>query len=230
MMCVLRFRTVWGVKPGRITSIGRNGSPVSKLRATVGLPASNKCIHIEWPDCAGMKPENHLKRYHRQSKNAKSSGLLKLTCKAASVDGWSIEESVEFFSGTLVADAEEGLAGKVCHGTHRNWSFFSPYNTATILTQVPELKVTLDISHHVGHIHAGVGTTQASKCPDPTNPVFDLERQFFGKQVITQFDKSKPITFVPEYGPFPYHAIGSVFSFSEFADKEGSRLQPLFEQ
>lgn len=105
------------------------------------------------------------------------------------------------------------------------------------------------MSLQVAHIHARIGTTQASQCPDPTNSVFDLERQFFEtiwKQVITQFDKSEPITFVPEYGqvkiqcldctllmissPFPYHPIGSVLTFSELADKEGSRLQTLFEQ
>ena len=33
-----------------------------------------------------------------------------------------------------------------------------------------------------------------------------------------------------DFSPFPYHPIGSVLTFSELADKEGSRLQTLFEQ
>lgn len=48
-----------------------------------------------------------------------------------------------------------------------------------------------------------MGTTQASQCPDPTNPVFEAERRYFEKiwkAIITQADKSEPITFVPEYG------------------------------
>jgi hypothetical protein len=99
-----------------------------------------------------------------------------------------------------------------------------------------------------------MGTTQASQCPDPLNSVFEQERKFFEKiwkDIITQADKSEPITFVPEYGyvdllcyfsalksllttastsPFPYHPIGSVMTFSELADKEGARLQTLFEE
>jgi hypothetical protein len=99
-----------------------------------------------------------------------------------------------------------------------------------------------------------MGTTQASQCPDPLNPVFEQERKIFEKiwkDIITQADRSEPITFVPEYGyvsricrcetprpslttastsPFPYHPIGSVMSFSELADKEGARLQKLFEE
>lgn len=89
------------------------------------------------------------------------------------------------------------------------------------------LRVTADISHfvvvserlldegegdrellrtiipHVGHIHARIGTTQASQCPDPTNEVFTAEREFFEriwKQIIEATAKSHPITFVPEYG------------------------------
>ncbi|KFZ02879.1 hypothetical protein V502_11428 [Pseudogymnoascus sp. VKM F-4520 (FW-2644)] len=282
-MSVLRFQTVWGVEPGKdyvhwakwfpdLKAQGYTGVEIDITELLAELPALRalldkvglECtvlIHTEWPGYVGpkptgMKPEHHLKRYRDQIKNAKLLKPIKINSQSGD-DGWSIEESVEFFRGTLVADAEGGLTGKVSHETHRNRSFFSPYNTAKILAQVPELKVTLDISHHVvvaerlldsgpdddkllakiiphvTHIHARIGTTQASQCPDPTNPVFDSERQFFEKiwkQVITQFDKSEPITFVPEYGPFPYHPIGSVLTFSELADKEGSRLQTLFEQ
>ncbi|XRM47115.1 hypothetical protein ABZX51_010116 [Aspergillus tubingensis] len=72
-----------------------------------------------------------------------------------------------------------------------------------ILQRVPELRVTADISHwvvvcerlldqgeedreildrlipHVRHIHARMGTTQSSQCPEPLNPAFGAERQFF---------------------------------------------------
>ena len=52
-------------------------------------------------------------------------------------DGWSIDQSVEFFTGTLAIDAELGLAGMVSHETHRNRAFFSPYSTAAVLKRVP---------------------------------------------------------------------------------------------
>lgn len=53
-------------------------------------------------------------------------------------DHWSLDESVEFYKGTLAVDAELGLEGKVCHETHRNRSLFTPYSTAYVLRHVPK--------------------------------------------------------------------------------------------
>lgn len=53
-------------------------------------------------------------------------------------DYWPISESVDFYRKTLVVDAEVGYAGRVQHETHRNRSFFNPYNTDAILKEVPE--------------------------------------------------------------------------------------------
>ena len=59
----------------------------------------------------------------------------------------------------------------------------------------------------VGHIHARIGTTQASQCPEPLNPVFKQERQcmerLWTKIIQSQVKRNGPnasIIFVPEYG------------------------------
>lgn len=58
----------------------------------------------------------------------------------------------------------------------------------------------------VRHIHARMGTKQSSQCPEPLNPVFAAERQFFEKfwlriiKVRQQTDPDCRITWVPEYG------------------------------
>jgi hypothetical protein len=56
----------------------------------------------------------------------------------------------------------------------------------------------------VTHIHARIGTTQSSQCPEPEDPVFKEERQFFEKlwlRIIKARSRdSDVITFVPEYG------------------------------
>lgn len=59
------------------------------------------------------------------------------------------------------------------------------------------------------HIHARIGTTQASQCPEPLNPVFQEERlcmeRIWTKIIQSRFKQDGPdsvITFVPEYGYF----------------------------
>ena len=60
--------------------------------------------------------------------------------------------------------------------------------------------------HQVGHIHTRIGTTQSSQCPDPSNPVFTAEREFFEKywlEIMEWKKRQDPdcrITWVPEYG------------------------------
>lgn len=61
--------------------------------------------------------------------------MMRLTDRGS--DQWSVDEAVEFFEGSLLVDAEVGLQGKVCHETHRNRAFFSPYTTAKVLKRVP---------------------------------------------------------------------------------------------
>ncbi|KAK1148103.1 hypothetical protein N8T08_010741 [Aspergillus melleus] len=237
---------------------------IRRLCDEIGLEIS-VLIHTLWPMYAGPKPagltpKDHLAGYRTQLERAKTLRPYKINAHSGD-DQWSVDEAVEFFEGSLVVDAEVGLQGKVCHETHRNRALFSPYTTAKVLRRVPSLRVTADFSHfvvvcerlldqgeedkelirtiipHVNHIHARMGTTQSSQCPEPTNPIFKDERRFFEdswKQIIEAFAtgtfKSEPMTFVPEYGPFPYHPFGAASDFSDVADSEASRLHPLFEE
>ncbi|KAJ4245457.1 hypothetical protein NW762_013966 [Fusarium torreyae] len=45
-----------------------------------------------------------------------------------------------------------------------------------------------------------------------------------------QEDPDSVITFVPEYGSFPYNPYGSAHSNAEVADSEGLRLYELFKK
>ncbi|KAF3077233.1 hypothetical protein CFAM422_000745 [Trichoderma lentiforme] len=90
---------------------------------------------------------------------------------------------------------------------------------------------------HVSHIHTRVGTTQATQCPAPTHPDFEQERLCYERLWLSilkcQFEKNDPdavITFVPEYGPFPYHPFGSIKAYGDVADEEAQRLQGVFKE
>ncbi|CAG7563104.1 unnamed protein product [Fusarium equiseti] len=85
-----------------------------------------------------------------------------------------------------------------------------------------EIDKELGLTGFVTHIHARIGTTQSSQCPEPEHSIFKEEREFFERfwlrVVQARSQDSDVITFVPEYG-----------SHGEVADSEGKRLQELFE-
>ncbi|KAJ4128209.1 hypothetical protein NW768_008496 [Fusarium equiseti] len=224
----------------------------------VGLEAT-VLIHTAWAGYVGARPKDltpdiHLDIYRQNLERAKILTPVKINAQSGG-DYWSLNDSVYFYQKTLKIDEELGLTGLVSHETHRNRSLYSPYAAKYILKRVPKLRVTADISHwvvvcerlldlgeedkeildltQVTHIHARIGTTQSSQCPEPENSIFKYEREFFERfwlrVVQARSQDSDVITFVPEYGPYPYHPYGSVRSHGEVADSEGRRLQELFD-
>ncbi|KAL3449942.1 xylose isomerase-like protein [Aspergillus insuetus] len=227
----------------------------------VGLEIS-VTLFSSWPKYIGPRPPGLTPEYHAQffREQLKIASILKpVRVNAQSgADHFSWDDSVRFYQLALQVAKEEGFEGRVCHETHRNRSMFNPYAADYVLQRVPELRITADISHwvvvserlldegeedaaildrvipHVGHIHARTGTTQSSQCPEPLNPVFTAEREFFEKfwvRVIQHKQNTDPdstLTWVPEYGPYPYHPINTAQTFDELADSEGKRLEALF--
>ncbi|TDZ32969.1 hypothetical protein C8035_v006123 [Colletotrichum spinosum] len=210
------------------------------------------------PRPPGLTPKDHLDFYRKQLERAVILKPVKVNAQSGS-DIWTPDQSVEFYQGTFKIDEEFGLAGKVVHETHRNRSLFHPYIAKYVLDRVPNLRITADISHwvvvgerlldvsvedrellesvipRVHHIHARIGTTQSSQCPDPSNPIYNDEREFFEKlwvKIVQNAVKTRgddfQVTFTPEYGPYPYHPNFGPRVFTEVADTEGIRLEKLF--
>ncbi|KAJ5798308.1 uncharacterized protein N7503_007604 [Penicillium pulvis] len=220
--------------------------------------------HSSWVDYLGPRPvglkaSDHLKAYRDVLLLAEPLRPVSFNFQSGE-DAWEIEESIRFYRGTLEVDTELGVSGRVYHETHRNRSMFTPYAAQQILKAVPQLRITADLSHwmvglerlldigegdrammdsiipHVYHIHTRIGTTQASQCPEPMNPVFEQERLCFERlwtkvlQCRIEDNPDSKIIFVPEYGPFPYHPIGSAKSHGQVADEEGKRVHVAFTQ
>ncbi|KAI1290999.1 xylose isomerase-like protein [Xylaria venustula] len=210
------------------------------------------------PRPRGLTPDVQLGIYRENIRIAKSLKPVKINAHSGS-DFWTPDEAVYFYQKTLEIDREEGFEGRVSHETHRNRAFFTPYTTDYVLQRVPQLKITADFSHwvvvserlldgpedaelldrvipHVDHIHTRIGTTQSSQCPAPLDPAFTAEREFFEKVWIkiikhkAEKDPNVTITWVPEYGPFPYHPFASVQAYSDLANTEGVRLDKLFRE
>ncbi|KAJ5376543.1 hypothetical protein N7509_013429 [Penicillium cosmopolitanum] len=235
-----------------------------ELLDQVGLEMS-VLAHSSWVGYVGPRPvgldaQHHLQNYRDVLQSTAVLRPVAINFQSGQ-DTWTVEESVKFYQGTLQVDKELGLTGHVFHETHRNRSLSTPYHSLQILQAVPELKITADFSHwmvccerildisdedrtlldevipRVGHLHARIGTTQASQCPEPLNPIFEQERlcmeRLWTKIIESYLERNGPnasLVFVPEYGPFPYHPYGSAKAYGTVADEEGVRLEALFKQ
>jgi sugar phosphate isomerase/epimerase len=118
---------------------------------------------------------------------------------------------------------------EVYHETHRNKFLFAAHIAKDYLERIPELKITLDVSHWVnvaesyledqqeamniaiqrtGHIHARVGYPEGPQVPDPRVPewkeALDHHLEWWDRIVELKKQQGELITITPEFGPYPY--------------------------
>ena len=154
---------------------------------------------------------------------------------------FSAQTGREFFDEQLIKEClticnqiEEKYATPIYQETHRNKWSYAAHVVAPILAKNPDLKLTFDVSHwfcvseslledqqdavdsaikHAKHIHARVGSTQASQVWDPALPeyeeVLDAHLRIWDKWVAQQQVNKIPITITPEFGPVPYLVKGN---------------------
>lgn len=143
-------------------------------------------------------------------------------------DYFTLEEQLR------VIDVAENFSVKnnirIAHETHRGRIGFSPGNAKELFKLRPDMKITADLSHWVcvtesylenfrealaaaivraEYIHARVGFTEGPQVPDPRQPFWQEQLQFFLKiwEQIWEHQKStgtKTFTMTPEFGPPPY--------------------------
>ncbi|KAK8870139.1 hypothetical protein IAR55_000709 [Kwoniella newhampshirensis] len=216
-MLVNAFKTAWGVGPEEVEDWLRD----VKAKGYKGVELNPAC-------------------YDDDKLSAIKQLAGELSLDFIMHDMWTVEESIEFYKGTLVVDAELGLAGMVCHETHRNRSCYHPLPTAQILRQVPELRLTSDVSHWVLVCERLLDEHDADialmkeivpNCPEPDHESFAPEKAFFYSfwRKVIDFHRAagqkETFAFVPEYGPYPYHSIFSPRTNSAIADSEAAALK-----
>jgi len=150
-----------------------------------------------------------------------------MTCLGG-LDAWSKEESIIFFNGAMQQAQKHQL--EILFETHRSRILFTPWVTREILQALPQIKLTLDISHwcvvcerlmdreletiraiapHVYHIHGRVGYDQGPQVPHPAAPECNealLSHQECWEIIWdAQYSKGlKVTTMTPEFGPDGY--------------------------
>lgn len=154
--------------------------------ATTGLdPAGADDWWVPSPK-AGV--ERHLDDLARTLDRAPEVGALFVTTMCG-YDAWSLDRNLEFFGYALELEAQSGLA--IGFETHRSRSLFNPWITRDILTQLPAMKLTCDLSHwcvvcerlidaeedvlalvaeRALHVQCRVGSPQQAQVADPRDP------------------------------------------------------------
>jgi len=125
---------------------------------------------------------------------------------------------------------------EIYHETHRNKALFAAHISKNYLENIPELQITLDVSHWVnvaesyledqqdaidlaisrtGHIHARVGYPEGPQVPDPRVPEWqeavNHHLDWWDKIAERVKTEEAVLTITPEFGPYPYmvHLPGS---------------------
>ena len=154
--------------------------------------------------------------------------------KAIKVNSQTGKDFFTFEQNKLLIDVASEYTNRtgipVYHETHRGKFTFASHITKEYLQKIPDLQLTLDISHWVnvaesylenqpdavelaleraGHLHARVGYPEGPQVPDPRIPEWEEalnhHLQWWDK-VVHRINRSsdKVITISPEFGPYPY--------------------------
>lgn len=141
---------------------------------------------------SSVTPERHFEDLRQQLDAAAECGSRLASCLFGS-DAWSFSQAVDCYGRALELAARAGVP--VSFETHRGRPTFHPRLTFELLTALPELRLTCDLSHwcvvcerlvdepqviamvaeRARHMHARVGYAQGPQVPDPRVPAYQSE-------------------------------------------------------
>lgn len=139
-------------------------------------------------------------------------------------DFFSFEDSRKFIDFTTGVSKETGIP--IYHETHRGRILYAAHVTKKFIEQIPELRLTLDISHwcnvhesmladqkeavdraleRTGHIHARIGYEEGPQVNDPRAPEWEYavkqHFEWWDKVVERKKKNGEQMTILAEFGP-----------------------------
>ena len=175
----------------------------------------------------GYTVEEHLKALREDTAKLAAYKPRHITVHSGA-DFFSHADAIRFYKE--VAKYEKDFPIPLAHETHRGKTFFNPWITRDVLTEVPELKLCVDLSHwvcvaerlltecdsiidlvakHCLHIHARVGYEQGPQVPDPSAPEYErhvVAHEGWWKKMLAARAAAgqTEMTITPEFGPPTY--------------------------
>ena len=227
------------------------------------LPAEAKCVDaiLNQLDKTGLKLigvqwdtgtpifDEHYKEYTQRLGHAAAGKPLFITSHTGK-DHFSFEQNMALIK--LANEVSDKTGVKIIHETHRGKFSFAAHITKNYLEQMPNLRLTLDVSHwftvaesyltdqqealeaaiqRTDHIHARIGYANGPQVIDPRsaewNEVVKKHLDIWRRVIdIKQKNGANELTFTTEFGPFPYMQL-QPFKGTPLADQWEMNLYML---
>lgn len=168
----------------------------------------------------------HEANYEKYLWNLIEANPVLINCQTGK-DYFGFEENKRLFEKAAALSSSSGI--KIIHETHRGKALFAAHITNQYLSQIPSLRLCLDISHwcavhesllhdqqheveraivHTDHIHSRIGHPEGPQVNDPRAPEWketvDAHLIWWDKVVDTHQKNGSVLTVTTEFGPLPY--------------------------
>jgi len=174
--------------------------------------------------------DEHKKEFRQWLENLANCNPLFINTQTGK-DFFSYEQNAELIQIAKEISEEYGI--KIVHETHRAKFSFAAHITKQFLTNIPDLRIALDVSHwcnvaesyladqpealeialsRAEHIHARIGFPEGPQIPDPRDPYWQNALDFhvgcWNKVIERRRNEGwTEFTITPEFGPYPYMTI-----------------------
>lgn len=170
--------------------------------------------------------KKHCKEYESRLRNLAALKPVLINSQTGK-DYYTFDQNKKLISVAKLVAGETGIP--VIHETHRGKFSFAAHITKQYLENIPDLRITLDISHwcntaesllhdqkktvdlaisRTDHIHARIGSAEGPQITEPRDDVWNKEIEFhlhcWDKIVAMKKKLKQRITITPEFGPSPY--------------------------
>ena len=171
--------------------------------------------------------EAHIDKFQQQAERAATFQPILLNAHSAK-DSMSYDDQLNFFEKAV--QLEKQIQIPVGHETHRGRATYTPWSTARLLKDLPDLHITADFSHWCNvcesmledqkenleiaiqrtiHIHSRVGFEQGPQVPDFRAPEYEYaltqHEQWWAEMIAYHQSRgSQYLTVTPEFGPPGY--------------------------
>jgi sugar phosphate isomerase/epimerase len=168
----------------------------------------------------------HEKEFQQAVTEAAKAKPVYINCHSGK-DYFTVDQKEKLISHTLSVSAQSEVP--IYHETHRGRALYSAPVTAELMKKIPNLKLTLDISHwcnvhesylgdqeetvslaleRTDHIHARIGHPEGPQVSDPRAPEWkqavETHLAWWDKVVEVKKKTGKQMTFLTEFGPPDY--------------------------
>jgi sugar phosphate isomerase/epimerase len=173
--------------------------------------------------------DEHAANYERYLRNLISANPVFINCQTGK-DYFNFDQNKRLFDLATTLSEESGI--RIIHETHRGKCLYAANIASHYLTQIPDLRITLDISHwcnvheslladqqeevalaiaHTDHIHSRVGHPEGPQVNDPRAPewaeVLETHLNWWDSVVERHRKNDINLSITTEFGPATYMPV-----------------------